>query len=154
MQFCDGLALVMQLDAACARRIGPSLAARSTFGVGCRTESGLRGLELLQLVVGEEIMHGLVVAFAHFDQMLRATRRPWIALLHVIGEIAAMPADVVACLSSASSSSRISLSCFGVNSLPSARFFKPHFLGADLNQDLVQLHVVIDVLLALLARDL
>jgi hypothetical protein len=75
-------------------------------------------------------------------------------MLDVIGEIAAVTAQRVAYLSSDSSSSRISASCFWESSLPSERLRKRTSSVPSSMQDLVQPRVVINVFHALLARDL
>ena len=60
----------------------------------------------------------------------------------------------MAYLSSDSSSSRISASCFSRQLVAVGQVAQAHLFRAQLDEDLVQLRVVVDVLHALLARDL
>src|SRR5439155_17773552 len=87
-QFSHGLAFMMQVrmlrtsDGAILSPVGFDVAAE---------EFRLAGLEPFQLVIGCEIMHGFVVAFADFDQVRRKVAG-WGTFIDKLGEINALTA--------------------------------------------------------------
>ena len=121
-----------------------------------RTDAGRR------FAVGErahrrflrEIMHRLLVALAHFDQIRRQLAAGVSRCARYCSKSPPCRRMAVANLSSFSSRSRMSLSCSVRELPPVGEVAQPHVLRAEADENLVQLRVVVHVLLALAALDL
>ena len=112
----------------------------------------VRQLKRLQFIVRDEIMHGVVVAVAHLRHELR--QRPVLrAPLDVVRKIAAEPPDVSRVLVERFKQRENFLQLLRRELAPVREIFQPHFLRAVLQKDPVQLHVVINVIRLLFARD-
>ena len=94
-QFGDGFTLV-QFDMAGPPGLTvPGLfhQGRIRFVFAEQSEVGIFATEPGQVLLGMEVMDGLVVAIAHFDQMARQFLGPGVAVFDIFAEVAAVPAD-------------------------------------------------------------
>ena len=113
---------------------------------------GILRAELRQFVLGVEIMHRFVVAFAHLDQMPRQIAGLLLAMLDVIGEIAAVPFQGVGVFVERFEQFQNFRKLLLGKLLFVGKVFQPHFFRAEFEQDVVQLRVVINVFRVFCAR--
>ena len=123
------------------------------WGIFVKIEVAIAFMEFTDLGLTGEVACPLGVAFADFDHECREFSGFWVSLGEVFLKVATMPTNRIAEFGEALEEFEDFLQLAGTENLAVRKIFDLHFIRTDADEDFVQLRVVIDIFLALLAFD-
>ena len=110
-------------------------------------------MEFTDFALTGEVTRPLGVAFADFNHERRELPSFWISLGEVFLKVASVPTNRIAEFGKALEELEDFLQLAGTEDFAVRKIFDLHFIRTDADEDFVQLRIVIDIFLALLAFD-